>query len=112
MMLKPVGTKLLVTPYRRAKQWGGKVELLEKQRNVLMGDDHWFWVVAVGEGVAKVLKKDAIKVKDRVLLAKDHESLEYLTDGSLRAFVNLNEVLAFVRHTGFTPVETPPAKPH
>lgn len=95
MMIKPLGTKLLVTPYRREKQWGGHILLQEKQRNVLMGDDHIFWVVAVGDDV-----KD-ISVKDRVLLTLDHEGLEYLTDGTLRAFVNLSQVLLVLPFDGF-----------
>jgi co-chaperonin GroES (HSP10) len=95
MMLKPVGNKLLITPYRRAKQWGGQIILNEKMRNVLMGDDHIFWVVAVGEGI------EDVKVKDRVVLLNDHDGLEYLTDGTLRAFISLNQVLAVIPHEGF-----------
>ena len=88
--LKPTGTKLLVTPYRRETRHNGRIHLLEKQRDVIMGDDHIFWVVAVGEKV-----KD-IKVKDRVLCKFDHEGLEYLTDGTKRAFINLKEVLLVI----------------
>lgn len=95
MMLKPVGTKLLVTPYRRKTQWGGKIILREEQRNVLMGDDHIFWVVAVGDQVAD------IKVKDRVLLTTDHDGVEYLTDGTKRAFIKLDQVLCVIPHEGF-----------
>ena len=93
--LKPIGTKLLVTPYRREYQWNGRVILNEKMRNVLMGDDHCFWVVAVGDGV------EDIKVKDRVILTQDHDGLEYLTDGTKRAFVNLEQVLLVLPHEGF-----------
>ena len=108
MILKPTGTKLIVTPYRRTTRWGWEIELLEKQRDVLMGDDHWFWVVAVGPKVKHCA------VKDRVLLLKDHESLEYLTDGTLRAFITEGEVLAVMPFTEFSQaspsvVEPPPA---
>lgn len=104
--LKPIGKKLIVTPYRRSTQWGGKIELLEKQRNVLMGDDHWFWVVAVGE------KVQHCSVKDRVLLVQDHDGLEYLTDGTTRAFINEDQVLAVMPHESFqtttSPADAPP----
>lgn len=101
--LKPLGTKLLVTPYRRDNQWGGKIQLLEKQRNVLMGDDHCFWVVAVADGI------EDVKVKDRVILTMDHDGLDYLPDGTKRAFVNLDQVLLVLPHEGFQEiVETAP----
>lgn len=104
-ILKPVGTKLLVTPYRREKQWGGKILLPEKQRNVLMGDDHIFWVVAVGEQV------EGIAVKDRVLCKFDHDGLTYLEDGTLRAFIDVKEVLLVLPYEGFTtpPEDAPPS---
>jgi hypothetical protein len=99
LSLKPTRNKILVTPYRRDKKWGGKIELLEKQRDVLMGDDHCFWVVAVPDGC------EEIKVKDRVILIQDHDGLEYLVDGTKRAFVNLAQVLVVLPHEGF---QTPP----
>ena len=89
-VLKPTGTKLLVTPYRRERSRGGGIMLTEKNRDSLMGDDHIFWVVAVGEKV-----KD-VKVKDRVVCKFDHDGLEYLTDGTKRAFINLHEVLLII----------------
>ncbi len=95
--LKPLGTKLLITPCRREKQWEGRIILNEKQRNVLMGEDHIFWVVAVGDKV-----KD-IAVKDRVLCKFDHDGLEYLDDGTLRSFVDISQVLAVMPHNGFQP---------
>ena len=95
MILKPLGTKLLVTPYRRTTQWGGSILLSEPMRNVLMGDDHCFWVVAVGDNV------EDIKVKDRVILTQDHDGLEYLTDGTKRAFIKLEQVLLVLPHEGF-----------
>lgn len=98
--LKPLGTKLLVTPYRREKQWGGKIILSEKQRDVLMGEDHIFWVVAVGEKVPD------IQPKDRVLCKFDHDGLTYLDDGTLRAFIDVSEVLLVLPFEGF---ETAPA---
>jgi NADPH:quinone reductase-like Zn-dependent oxidoreductase len=98
--LKPHGTKLLVTPYRRLTQWDGKIILNEQQRNVLMGDDHWFWVVAVGDKVTDVA------MKDRVLLVHDHDGLEYLTDGTMRAFINLDQVLMVMPHEGFQDATT------
>ena len=93
--LKPLRNKILVTPYRRDNKWGGVIHLLEKQRDVLMGDDHCFWVVAVADGI------EDIKVKDRVILQQDHDGLEYLTDGTKRAFVKLNQVLLVLSHEGF-----------
>jgi NADPH:quinone reductase-like Zn-dependent oxidoreductase len=93
--LKPAGKKLIVTPYRRTTQWGGKIILKEKDRNALMGDDHWFWVVAVGP------KVEHCAVKDRVLLLQDHDGLEYLTDGTLRAFITEDAVLAVMPFNGF-----------
>lgn len=93
--LKPLRNKILVTPYRRETQWQGNIVLNEKLRNDLMGDDHCFWVVAVADGI------EDIKVKDRVILNKDHDGLEYLTDGSKRAFVNLDQVLLILPHEGF-----------
>ena len=95
--LKPLGRHLLVTPYRRDKQWEGRIILNEKQRNVLMGEDHVFWVVAVGE------KVPGIAVKDRVLLNLDHEGLEYLDDGTLRAFITIDQVLVILPFEGFEP---------
>lgn len=104
-LLKPTANKMIVTPYRRERTRGGGIMLTEKFRNVLMGDDYWFWVVAVGP------KVQHCAVKDRVLLAKDHESLEYLTDGTLRAFVTEDEVLAVSPHEGFEPSPSPAVPP-
>lgn len=89
-ILKPSANKLLVTPYRRKGTASGRIILREDQRNVLMGDDHIFWVVAVGDRV-----KD-VKVKDRVLCKLDHEGLDYLTDGTLRAFIGIDQVLLVI----------------
>jgi len=105
MILKMLGNKILVTPYRRKTKWGGKILLNEKTRDVLMGDDHWFWVVAIGPRVQHC------SVKDRVLLRQDHESLEYLTDGTTRAFVSEADVLAVMPHEGFEPEPAPAAPP-
>lgn len=93
--LKPLGNKLLVTPYRRETTWGGSILLNETQRKTIMGDDHIFWVVAVGEGV------DEVRVKDRVVLTLDHDGVNYLDDGTLRGFVSLSQVLAVLPHEGF-----------
>lgn len=97
--LRPTGTKLLVTPYRRKTKWGGKILLREDQRNVLMGDDHCFWVVAVS---AALKKSGDIKVKDRVICKFDHDGLEYLTDGTLRAFIDVEQVLVVLPFEGFS----------
>lgn len=99
--IQPLGTKLLVTPYRRSSQWGGKIQLLEQQRDVLMGDDHIFWVVAVGTKV-----KD-IQPRDRVICKFDHDGPEYFNDGTKRASIDVSQVLAVMPFQEFT--ETPPA---
>jgi hypothetical protein len=96
MTLKPLGTKLLITPYRRKTQWGGRIILREELRNVLMGDDHTFWVVAVGE------KVEDVKPKDRVICKFDHDGLEYLNDGTKRAFIELEQVLVVLPFEGFS----------
>jgi len=98
-LLKPTGNKLLVTPYRRKTRWGGKILLREDQRNVLMGDDHCFWVVAVS---AALEKAGDIKVKDRVICKFDHDGLEYLTDGTMRAFIDVEQVLVVLPFEGFS----------
>lgn len=94
--LRPFRNKLLVTPYRRTTQWNGKIILNETLRNELMGDDHCFWVVAVADGIEEV------KVKDRVILTMDHDGLDYLPDGTKRAFINLDQVLLVLPHEGFS----------
>lgn len=88
--LKPLGDRLLVTPARRETQAGGLIHLLEKNRDILMGDDHVFWVVAVSEKV-----KD-INPKDRVVCKFDHDGLEMLTDGTKRGFIRRSEVLVVI----------------
>ena len=60
-----------------------------------MGDDHCFWVVAVADDM------EDIKVKDRVILTQDHDGLEYLTDGTKRAFIKLEQVLLVLPHEEF-----------
>lgn len=94
--LRPVGDKLLVTPYRRDRSKGGGIMLTEKHRDILMGDDHVFWVVAVSNQITD------IKVKDRVLCKLDHEGLEMLTDGTKRGFIRRSEVMAVLPFEGFT----------
>lgn len=79
---------MLVTPYRRERTRSGGVMLTENQRDILMGDDHIFWVVAVSDKITD------IKAKDRVLCKLDHEGLEMLTDGTKRGFIRRSEVLA------------------
>lgn len=99
--LKPLGDRLLVTPVRREKKWGGRIHLLEKNRSTLMGEDHFFWVVAVGSKVTD------IKPKDRVVLSLDHEGVDYLDDGTMRGFVRRHQVLCVFTHDGF---QTPPSQ--
>jgi co-chaperonin GroES (HSP10) len=94
--LKPLKDYLLVTPYRRETQWAGKILLPEKNRDILMGDDHVFWVVAVGTQV-----KD-IQVKDRVVCQFDHDGLEMLVDGSKRGFIRRSQVLAVLPFEQFS----------
>ncbi len=86
--LRPLGDKLLVTPYRRKNFREGPILLLENMKDVLLGDDRIFWVVAVSSKVTD------IKVKDRVVLNIDHEGLELLTDGTRRGFIRASQVLA------------------
>lgn len=88
--LRPLSDRLLVTPYRRERTRSGGIMLTEKNRDILMGDDHIFWVVAVSTAV------DDIQVKDRVLCKLDHEGLEMLTDGTKRGFIRRSEVLAVI----------------
>jgi hypothetical protein len=100
--LIPTRGKLLVTPYRREKRWGGSIMLNETARNILTGDDHCFWVVAVSDGV------EDVRVKDRVILIQDHDGLEYLTDGTKRAFIKLDQILLVLPHEGFVEGDNPP----
>ena len=93
--IRPVGDHILVTPYRRERTRAGGIMLTEKNRDILSGDDHVFWVVAVSGSVKH------IKVKDRVLCKFDHEGLEMLTDGTRRGFVRAGEVLAILPHEPF-----------
>lgn len=88
--LRPVGDKILVTPYRRDTTASGRIFLREKQRDILMGDDKTFWVVAVGTKVTD------IQPKDRVVCKLDHEGLEMLTDGTKRGFIRRSEVLVVI----------------
>lgn len=103
--LKPLKDYLLVTPYRRTAQWGGKIILPEKNRDILMGDDHIFWVVAVGTQVTD------IKEKDRVICKLDHDGLEMLTDGTKRGFIRRREVVLVLPHESFEPPASQPTLP-
>ncbi len=89
--LRPLGDRLLVTPYHRDTQLNGSILLPEKQRDVIAGLDRIFWVVATSE---KAERDHGIKAKDRVLLNIDHDGLDLLTDGTKRGFVRASQVMA------------------
>ena len=86
--LKPLGDKLLVTPFYQEKTVNGIVIINEKDRRILMGEDKVFWVVAIGP------KVEGIAPKDRVMCKFNEEGLEMLTDGTRRGFIRQRDVLA------------------
>lgn len=87
--LKPLGDRLLVTPfYREKSEQSGLVILNDKDRRILMGEDKVFWVVAVGPKVR------GIEPKDRVMCRFTDDGIEMLTDGTRRGFIRQQDVLA------------------
>lgn len=88
MTIKPLGDKLLVTPFYQEKTVNGIVILNEKDRRILMGEDKVFWVVAIGPRVT------GIQPRDRVMCKFGDEGLAMLDDGTRRGFIRQRDVLA------------------
>lgn len=86
--LRPLGDKLLVTPFYQEKTVSGIVIINEKERHILMGLDKVFWVVAVGP------KVQGVKPKDRVMCKFDEAGIDMLTDGTKRGFIRQHDILA------------------